>query len=51
MVRLMGVDLTPDDPYYQTEWHVEGQMVSVSVKIVYIDIEMMELTSSDISKE
>ena len=51
MVRLMGVDLTPDDPYYQKEWHVEGQMVSVSVKIVYIDIEMMELTSSDISKE
>lgn len=28
ITRLMGVDLTPDDPYYQTEWHVEGQMVS-----------------------
>ncbi|KAJ5093129.1 Protein of unknown function DUF4246 [Penicillium angulare] len=26
VTRLMGVDLTPDDPYYQTDWHVEGQM-------------------------
>jgi hypothetical protein len=29
VTRLMGVDLTPDDPYHQTEWHVEGQMVSI----------------------
>ncbi|KAJ5267619.1 Protein of unknown function DUF4246 [Penicillium angulare] len=26
ITRLMGVDLTPDDPYYETYWHVEGQM-------------------------
>ena len=28
ITRIMGVDLNPDDPYYQSEWHVEGQMVS-----------------------
>lgn len=28
IVRIMGIDLTPEDPYYQTDWHVEGQMVS-----------------------
>lgn len=27
VTRILGVDLTPEDPYYQTEWHVEGQMV------------------------
>jgi hypothetical protein len=32
VTRLMGVDLTPDDPYHQTEWHVEGQMVSFSTQ-------------------
>ena len=26
--RLLGVDLTPDDPYFQSDWGVEGQMVS-----------------------
>ncbi|KAJ5103872.1 Protein of unknown function DUF4246 [Penicillium argentinense] len=26
ITRLLGVDLTPDDPYFQTDWHVEGQM-------------------------
>jgi hypothetical protein len=28
ITRLLGVDLTPEDPFYQTDWHVEGQMVS-----------------------
>lgn len=28
ITRLMGVDLDPDQPPYETEWHVEGQMVS-----------------------
>jgi hypothetical protein len=28
ITRLMSVDLTPESPYYDTEWHVEGQMVS-----------------------
>ncbi|KAJ5676107.1 hypothetical protein N7462_009004 [Penicillium macrosclerotiorum] len=26
VTRILGVDLSPEDPYYQTEWHVEGQM-------------------------
>jgi hypothetical protein len=28
IMRLLGVDLKPDDPYYATDWHVELQMVS-----------------------
>ena len=28
ITRLIGLDLTPEDPFYQTDWHVEGQMVS-----------------------
>ena len=28
ITRIMGVDITPEEPYYDTEWHVEGQMVS-----------------------
>ena len=27
ITRVLDVTLTPDAPYYQTEWHVEGQMV------------------------
>jgi len=27
ITRLLGIDLTPEDPFYETEWHVEGQMV------------------------
>ncbi|OGE47558.1 hypothetical protein PENARI_c041G07890 [Penicillium arizonense] len=26
VTRLLGCDLTPDDPYFETDWHVEGQM-------------------------
>ncbi|KAJ5290633.1 uncharacterized protein N7443_010886 [Penicillium atrosanguineum] len=26
ITRLIGLDLTPEDPFYQTDWHVEGQM-------------------------
>lgn len=32
VTRLLGVDLFPDDPYYGTDWHVEGQMVSTSTQ-------------------
>lgn len=28
ITRIIGVDLTPEDPYFQSDWHVEGQMVS-----------------------
>ena len=28
ITRLMSADLTPEDPYYESEWHVENQMVS-----------------------
>lgn len=28
ITRILGVDLTPEDPYYETQFHVEGQMVS-----------------------
>lgn len=34
ITRIMGVDLSPDDPYYQTDWHVEGQMVSDSLLLL-----------------
>lgn len=30
ITRLIGLDLTPEDPCYQTDWHVEGQMVSTN---------------------
>ncbi|KAJ5584670.1 uncharacterized protein N7459_004470 [Penicillium hispanicum] len=26
ITRLLGVDLTPENPSYETDWHVEGQM-------------------------
>ncbi|KAJ5239411.1 Protein of unknown function DUF4246 [Penicillium chermesinum] len=26
ITRILGVDLTPENPDYQTDWHVEGQM-------------------------
>ncbi|KAJ5305959.1 hypothetical protein PENANT_c015G11207 [Penicillium antarcticum] len=26
ITRLIGCDLTPDDPHFETDWHVEGQM-------------------------
>ncbi|KAJ5390862.1 uncharacterized protein N7496_001930 [Penicillium cataractarum] len=26
ITRILGVDLSPEDPYYQSDWHVEGQM-------------------------
>lgn len=28
ITRIVEISLTPEDPYYQTDWHVEGQMVS-----------------------
>lgn len=28
ITRILGVDLDPADPYFQTDWHVDGQMVS-----------------------
>jgi hypothetical protein len=27
IVHILGVDLDPKDPYFQSDWHVEGQMV------------------------
>lgn len=30
VTRILGVDLSPEDPYYETDWHVEGQMVSIA---------------------
>ncbi|KAJ5167720.1 uncharacterized protein N7482_003314 [Penicillium canariense] len=33
ITRILGVDLTPEDPNYQTEWHVEGQMVGYSKSV------------------
>lgn len=32
ITRILGVDLKPEDPYYETQWHVEGQMVSKSTQ-------------------
>jgi hypothetical protein len=32
ITRLLGCDLTPDDPIFETNWHVEGQMVSIKEK-------------------
>ncbi|KAJ5115280.1 Protein of unknown function DUF4246 [Penicillium alfredii] len=26
ITRILGVDLKPEDPYFQSDWHVEGQM-------------------------
>ncbi|KAJ5634832.1 hypothetical protein N7528_002674 [Penicillium herquei] len=49
VTRLMGVDLTPDDPYYQTEWHVEGQMnehICAASFLIY-DLENMEEPSME----
>ena len=28
ITRIMGIDLIPEDPFYQTDWHVEGKMVN-----------------------
>lgn len=28
IVRLLGIDLTPEHPEFETDWHVEGTMVS-----------------------
>lgn len=28
ITRILAVDLDPADPYFQTDWHVDGQMVS-----------------------
>jgi hypothetical protein len=28
ITRMLGIDLTPEDPYFETDWHVEGTMVS-----------------------
>lgn len=28
ITRLLGIDLTPEDPSFETDWHVEGTMVS-----------------------
>jgi hypothetical protein len=27
ITRMVGVDLTPEDPYFEADWHVEGTMV------------------------
>lgn len=32
ITRVLGVDLSPEDPYFQTDWHVEGQMVGCNSK-------------------
>lgn len=32
ITRVMSVDIAPDSPYYETEWHVEGQMVEAHIK-------------------
>lgn len=28
ITRMLGIDLTPEEPYYETDWHLECQMVS-----------------------
>jgi hypothetical protein len=28
ITRILGIDLTPEDPWFETDWHVEGTMVS-----------------------
>lgn len=30
ITRIMGVDLTPEDPYQETDWHFVCQMVSIT---------------------
>lgn len=41
--RILGVDLTPEDPYFQSDWHVEGQMVSYkALKPRFYDQKLIE---------
>ncbi|KAJ5924407.1 hypothetical protein N7466_008594 [Penicillium verhagenii] len=44
ITRIMSVDLTPESPYYQTEWHVEGQMNEhiCAAAFIFFDNENME---------
>lgn len=30
IVRMLGIDLTPEQPTFETNWHVEGTMVSLT---------------------
>lgn len=34
ITRLLGVDLTPENPSFETDWHVEGTMVSLYPPII-----------------
>lgn len=33
ITRILEIDLTPEEPYFQSDWHVEGQMVSFKFNI------------------
>ncbi|KAJ5644605.1 hypothetical protein N7507_010616 [Penicillium longicatenatum] len=47
ITRLMSVDLTPESPYYDTEWHVEGQMNEhiCAAAFLFFEYENMEEAS------
>ncbi|KAJ5178785.1 Protein of unknown function DUF4246 [Penicillium capsulatum] len=49
ITRIMVVSLTPEDPYYQTEWHVEGQMNEhiCAAAFLTIDVENMKEASME----
>ena len=34
ITRILGVDLSSENPSYQTEWHLEGQMVGWTLSVI-----------------
>ncbi|KAJ6011477.1 Protein of unknown function DUF4246 [Penicillium sp. IBT 35674x] len=49
ITRLMYVDVWPESPYYETEWHVEGQMNEhiCATAFLFLEYENMEEASME----
>ncbi|KAJ5793180.1 uncharacterized protein N7503_009158 [Penicillium pulvis] len=49
ITRMMSVDVWPESPYYETEWHVEGQMNEhiCAAAFLFLEYENMEEASME----